>query len=74
MGEELICETTVAHVKDNYGMEVTYKDSERFYPSGRTEEVEILVSAEQMQKLDMLAKKGNRFTLIYTEGGGNDDV
>ena len=74
LGEELICETTVAHVKDNYGMEVTYKDSERFYPSGRTEEVEILVSAEQMQKLDMLAKKGNRFTLIYTEGGGNDDV
>ncbi len=74
LGEEMICETDVAHVKDNYGMEVTYSDRERFYPSGRTERVEILVSSDQMKKLDLLAKKGNRFTLIYAEDSGNGNV
>lgn len=74
LGEKLITETTVAHVKDNYGMEVTYSDRERFYPSGRTEHIEILVSSEQMKKLDLLAKKGNRFTLIYAEDEGNGNV
>ena len=74
LGEELICETTVAHVKDSYGMEVTYSDRERFYPSGRTENIEILVNSEQMKKLDLLAKKGNRFTLVYAEDSGNDKV
>ena len=62
------------HVKDNYGMEVTYSDRERFYPSGKAERIEILVSSEQMKKLDLLAKKGNRFTLIYAEDNGNDNV
>ena len=74
LGEELILETSVAHVKDNYGMEVTYSDRERFYPSGKAERIEILVSSEQMKKLDLLAKKGNRFTLIYAEDNGNDNV
>lgn len=74
LGEEMICETDVAHVKDNYGMEVTYSDRERFYPSGRTERVEILVSSDQMKKLDLLAKKGNRFTLIYAEDSGHGNV
>ena len=74
IGEELILETSVAHVKDNYGMEVTYSDRERFYPSGKAERIEILVSSEQMKKLDLLAKKGNRFTLIYAEDNGNDNV
>ena len=74
LGDELICETAVAHVKDSYGMEVTYSDRERFYPSGRPENIEILVNSEQMKRLDLLAKKGNRFTLIYAEDTGNDKV
>lgn len=74
LGDELIFETDVAHVKDNYGMEVTYSDRERFYPSGRGENIEILVSSGQMKKLDLLAKKGNRFTLIYAEDAGNGKI
>ena len=74
LGEELICETWVAHVKDSYGMEVTYDDSNRFYPSGRPEKIEILVSCEQIKKLDALVKKGNRFTMIYSEDDEDDDV
>lgn len=74
LGDELICETDVAHVKDNYGMEVTYSDRERFYPSGRGENIEILVNSGQMKKLDLLAKKGNRFTLIYAEDAGNGKI
>ncbi len=74
LGEELILETWVAHVKDNYGMEVTYDDRDRFYPSGRNEEIEILISSEQMKRLDALVKKGNRFTMIYAEDADDDDV
>ena len=74
LGEELICETYVAHVKDSYGMEVTYSDRDRFYPSARIESIEIIVSSEQMKKLDLLAEKGNRFTLIYAEDDGNGNV
>jgi hypothetical protein len=64
----------VAHVKDNYSMEVTYDDRDRFYPSGRNEEIEILISSEQMKRLDALVKKGNRFTMIYAEDADDDDV
>jgi hypothetical protein len=72
LGEELIMETVVAHVKDNYGMEVTYDDRDRYYPSGRTEEIEIIVTSEQMKKLDLLVKKGNRFNMIYAEDTDDD--
>ena len=67
LGEKLICETGVAHVKDAYGQEITYADRERLYPSGTVKTLEIIVSREQMEKLDRLAQKGNRFTVIYSE-------
>ena len=72
LGKKLICETAVIHVKDSYGQEITYSDRDRFYPSGRVSELEIIVSAEQMKKMDLLAAKGNRFTLIYSEEAGNE--
>ena len=72
LGKKLICETSVIHVKDSYSQEVTYSDMDRFCPSGRVSEIEVIVSAGQMKKLDLLASKGNRFTLIYTEEAGDD--
>ena len=67
LGEEMVCEAPVIHVKDSYGNEVTYKDTERYYPSGKRTEIEVIVSSAQMEKMNRLNKKGNRFTLIYTE-------
>ena len=67
LGEELLCETRVIHVKDSYGQEITYSGLDRYYPTGRMSFIEVLVSAENMRKLSGLAEKGNRFTIIYAE-------
>ena len=67
LGEKLICETSVAHVKDSYGQEITDSTYSRYYPSGTVKTVEVIVSSKQMEELDRLAKKGNRFTVTYSE-------
>ena len=67
LGEKMVCEATVIHVKDSYGQEVTYQDRDRYYPSGRETEIEVIVTSAQMEKMNRLVNKGNRFTLIYTE-------
>ncbi len=72
LGEKLICETMVAHVKDGYGQEITDTDSSRYYPTGTIKTVEIIVSSEQMEKLDRLANKGNRFNVTYSEETGDE--
>ena len=72
LGEKLICETPVAHVKDSYGQEITDSATDRFYPSGTIKTVEIIVSSDQMETLDRLAQKGNRFTITYSEDTDND--
>lgn len=67
LGEELLCETRVIHVKDSYGQEITYSGLDRYYPTGRMSFIEVMVSADNMRKLSGLAEKGNRFTIIYAE-------
>ncbi len=71
LGEKLICETPVVHVKDSYGQEITDSSGNRFYPSGTIKTVEIIVSSAQMEELDRLANKGNRFTVTYSEETDN---
>ena len=70
MGEKLICDALVVHVKDSYGQEITYSDLKRYYATGTIKTIEIIVSSAQMEKLNRLADKGNRFTLIYAEDIG----
>ncbi len=72
LGEKLLCETPVAHVKDSYGQEITDSNNNRYYPSGTIKTVEIIVSSDQMEELDRLANKGNRFTVTYTDGYGDE--
>ncbi len=67
LGEELLCETRVIHVKDSYGREITYSGLDRYYPTGRMNLIEVMLSGENVRKLSMLAEKGNRFTIIYAE-------
>ena len=67
LGEELLCEARVIHVKDSYGREITYSGLERYYPTGRMSFMEVMINAENMRKLSALAEKGNRFTIIYAE-------
>ena len=70
LGEKLICDALVVHVKDSYGQEITYLDLKRYYATGTIKTIEIIVSSAQMEKLNRLADKGNRFTLIYAEDIG----
>lgn len=67
LGDKMVCEARVIHVKDSYGQEVTYSDRERFYPSGKETVIEVVMSSAQMEKMNRLSAKGNRFTMIYTE-------
>ncbi len=67
LGEELLCEARVIHVKDSFGQEITYSGLERYYPSGRMNLIEVMTGAENIRKLSGLAEKGNRFTIIYAE-------
>lgn len=67
LGEKRVISCSVAHVKDSYGQEIVYSDLKRYHPSGTIKSIEVIVSSSQMEKLNRLFKKGNRFTLIYTE-------
>ena len=67
LGEELLCEARVIHVKDSYGQEITYSGPERYYPTNRMDLIEVMMNAENIRKLSGLAEKGNRFTIIYAE-------
>ncbi|MBQ6088570.1 MAG: hypothetical protein IJK95_03315 [Firmicutes bacterium] len=67
LGEELLCEARVIHVKDSYGQEITYSGPERYYPTNRMSLIEVIMNAENIRRLSGLAEKGNRFTIIYAE-------
>ena len=67
LGEELLCEARVIHVKDSFGQEITYSGPERYYPTSRLNLIEVMMNAENVRKLSLLAEKGNRFTIIYAE-------
>lgn len=61
----LVTEAVVAYVKDSNNQEIVSQDKERLNANGTVGLLEVVVTAEQAEKLGKLAAKGNQFDILY---------
>lgn len=69
LGDSVVTKAVVAYARDGNNKEVVYSENERLSASAPVSVIEVIVSEKQARKLCNLARKGNKFVLVYSSGG-----
>lgn len=68
----ILFETIVSYVKDTNNREVvTVGMNDRYDGSSKINDIEVVGTLDQINKLKESAEAGNRFIILYSSGGGN---